>query len=811
MRELRLAQLEPSWGVAGAPVSDADLFTWHCNVAGQPPSGGAPVVLHLELTFTEDYPSTPPKVEVLGSTVRHPNVFSTFICLDMLEGGEWAADEERRRPYCGWSSAYSVLAILRQLQTFFFEGDGTQWWACTLCTLYNPVKNRRCEACGQGRGRIAEIAIEVEHHPGFRCRCGHMHSGPLQPPFPDAVDCDDAPSSAARGAATGVPPERLGLAARARMAHFAGWPPEVVTRVMSFVRMVERNALAGAVPAWRDVAQAPIFWEAQELQCFHEKTGPEEDIIGFGVHAEGRGKLSKLTAHFDAVSLTAWQHGLRRAAWKEPLTHWLPLYISKGHSQRAAPLLREWLGLLAQCSPQGEDSHLPPPLFQSLAAAGAPPVAVDAVVVLPEMMHQLLKQVLDGDRHASLKLLKGYFVLHRLFLHVCAEWPAIRLAADVALRNFASAEEHRTKSSTPWLAYMLQLLTVSNVTWDEVRLPFVEEVLARSVQFTRASCPHYQPKDPDEQDQPVKPSASDPSSEWELSEHDHGSEREPGTKGAKHTPPSTWQGRPRGWCCLRGGDRRPGGQHAFSIRILFLPPDSVVRIGWTTGGESPFDGWCYYASPSCFGSTGWKASGELGQRCWVPYGEPFYGGDVLTACIDQGTISFRRNGVDLGIAFRVRTELSCRPLVAMKRGAQVELLPADTVPADMFVTPERSRGMAWEARLNRRGNTLVMFQVFFLSLVRPKDEGGTTDWAWLQQEYDSRLGFPSPAMSASLMEHFGEVRRVIALDGSAGWPAFFRALGFEDFSPLMLDRMLFAAFQRASRLNYKMGGRHDHA
>lgn len=37
----------------------------------------------------------PPRVEVLGSTVTHPNVFSTFICLDMLEGGEWAADEEK--------------------------------------------------------------------------------------------------------------------------------------------------------------------------------------------------------------------------------------------------------------------------------------------------------------------------------------------------------------------------------------------------------------------------------------------------------------------------------------------------------------------------------------------------------------------------------------------------------------------------------------------------------------------------------------------------------------------------------------------
>ena len=55
-----------------------------------------------------------------------------------------------------------------------------------------------------------------------------------------------------------------------------------------------------------------------------------------------------------------------------------------------------------------QDSHIPPLVFQALF--GRPPAAIDAIVAFPEMMHQLLKQVLYGDRHASLKLLKGYFV-----------------------------------------------------------------------------------------------------------------------------------------------------------------------------------------------------------------------------------------------------------------------------------------------------------------------------------------------------------------------------------------------------------------
>jgi len=756
-----MTQLEPSWGVAAAPVSDVDLFIWHCNVAGQPPQGGPPVVLHLELTFAEDYPNRPPKVEVLGSSVSHPNVFSTFICLDMLEGGEWAADAEKLRPYTGWSSAYSILAILRQLQTFFFEGDGTQWWACTRCTLYNPIKARRCEACEQPRGRIGEIAIDVSHHPGFRCRCGHTHDGVPHPPFPDPANCDDAPTSAPppaccpedacmiclgslddapeEGPLRGAPcvrplallvdtagvevcrhwfhlPCSLELAvkrcplcrasfdsvaerkrqaaasllagsgallpspvlcgaARVRMAQLVGWPPALVVLVMSFVRRQDRSALAAAVPAWREAAQAPAFWESQELECFHEKTGPDVDTIGIGIHADGRGRLAKLVAHFDAVSLTAWRGGLRRAAWKEPMTHWLPLFVHSAHAKEAAPHLHESLQFLAQCTPGGHESHLPPPVLHSLAAAEAPAAAANAAAVLPELMHQLLKQVLDGDRHASLKLLKGYFVLHRLFLHVCDEWPAIRDAADAALRVFAESAEQRARSVMPWLAYILQLLTISNVGWEAVRVPYIEESFARLVPMIRAAHPNWRPVDPDAVEASHAAPPSDPFHEWQLSESAHGCERDPGTVGARELSPGTWLGRPRGWCCLTGAPRCARGRHAISVRVLRLPADAVLRIGWTVDeDDGPLGGWCYYASRSCFGGRGWKVHGARG---WTGYGEGFREGDIVTGCVDQGVISFQRNGRDLGFAFRGPVGAEYRPVVALRRRAEVQLLPGE--------------------------------------------------------------------------------------------------------------------------------------
>jgi hypothetical protein len=588
------------------------------------------------------------------------------------------------------------------------------------------------------------------------------------------------------------------------MARLAEFPQGLVISMMCLLRRPERSALAGAIPAWRDAIMAPIFWEAQELQCFHEKTGPSEDVIGIGLHAEGRGKLSKLTAHFDAVSLTAWRGGLRRAAWKESMTHWLPLFVNNQHSTTASPITSECLALLADCVPAGTESHLPEAVFQSLASAGAPPDAVNAVIVLPELMHQLMKQVLDGDRHASSKVLKGYFVLHRLFLHFCDEWPAIRDAADAAIRMFAAAPENRTKTATPWIAYILQLLTVSNIGWDEIKEQFVEEALARNVQFIYADFPHYHPLDPDAEEPDDTPKTADPFAEWALFEHDHGSDI-PGEGSAEQPAPGVWLGRPSGWSCLAGAFK--GGRHAFAVRVRKMTKDSVIRIGWSEAAVcTPFNGWFYLASGGCFGNKSWASQSMTSRQ---PYGQCFKEGDLLTACVDRGVMTFRVNDVSLGVAFSV-PDRPLRPVVALKRGAEVQLLEGEVDTSILFATPAQLRKMAWEARLCRRGKALILFQVFFLSLVRPLGRG-VADWDSLKQEYDCRLGFPSLEKSAALMDQFSEVHRVAAMRGCEAWHLFFKMIGFGDLSDLDLDRLLFNAYKRATALSYKMGGRHDHA
>lgn len=96
----------PTVGVTARPLED-DLFQWHANIRGPegtPYEGG---IFHLEITIPETYPHHPPSIN-LPVTIPHPNIFENRLCLDMLEED-------------GWSSAYTILSILIQLQSFLFE------------------------------------------------------------------------------------------------------------------------------------------------------------------------------------------------------------------------------------------------------------------------------------------------------------------------------------------------------------------------------------------------------------------------------------------------------------------------------------------------------------------------------------------------------------------------------------------------------------------------------------------------------------------------------------------------------------------
>ena len=108
-------QVVPIPGVSAVPLDD-DFYEWHGNIKALTDNLYKGAVMHFKLTFPRDYPLSPPTVYLLNKNIKHPNVLSdNKICLDIFE--------KNKDAYKGWKSGYTVLSILLQLQTFFFDID----------------------------------------------------------------------------------------------------------------------------------------------------------------------------------------------------------------------------------------------------------------------------------------------------------------------------------------------------------------------------------------------------------------------------------------------------------------------------------------------------------------------------------------------------------------------------------------------------------------------------------------------------------------------------------------------------------------
>jgi ubiquitin-protein ligase len=101
------------------------------------------IKFHLIIHFPEDYPRSPPQINA-STSIPHPNVFGSYICLDMLQPPKYAVynyetDQWETKSNGSWSSAYSVSvgysnlqflivqSILMQLQSFLFDENVPQW------------------------------------------------------------------------------------------------------------------------------------------------------------------------------------------------------------------------------------------------------------------------------------------------------------------------------------------------------------------------------------------------------------------------------------------------------------------------------------------------------------------------------------------------------------------------------------------------------------------------------------------------------------------------------------------------------------
>ena len=160
LADCKQLQREPIPTCNAEPEGD-DLRHWRLSLTcSEGPHAGS--IFHGKITFPDDYPSKPPTIQ-LCTELAHPNVFrgydfnqharnedGYYICLNMLR----PLEEQDTEAYSGWSSAYTVHAILMQLSSFLFAENIPQDHGGSV----------RCRSNVQGTKRDADAFHAAHGH-----------------------------------------------------------------------------------------------------------------------------------------------------------------------------------------------------------------------------------------------------------------------------------------------------------------------------------------------------------------------------------------------------------------------------------------------------------------------------------------------------------------------------------------------------------------------------------------------------------------------------------------------------------------------
>merc|ERR1719174_744426 len=110
-----------------------------------------------------------------------------------------------------------------------------------------------------------------------------------------------------------------------------------------------------------------------------------------------------------------------------------------------------------------------------------------ALAVLPRLMNDQVVQLMNGGLWTSTKALEGYMAFHLLLL--AREFPAIAAEAAARTAAFRAREAARAKYATPNLGEFLCVLAVTEVSWEEIAIPLLEEAFDRNVLWVLKAYP----------------------------------------------------------------------------------------------------------------------------------------------------------------------------------------------------------------------------------------------------------------------------------------------------------------------------------
>eukprot|EP00466_Bigelowiella_natans_P009674 jgi/Bigna1/90953/estExt_fgenesh1_pg.C_830090 len=234
------------------------------------------------------------------------------------------------------------------------------------------------------------------------------------------------------------------------------------------LRYTPKDLSKVSMGAWKKLYLLHINKAIDRMRCFATKQHLFEDVLGIPLVVSVnplKKKIDYIHSNMQFLSFKGYKcDKIRRDAFGEKFSHWLPMYFTEDHFSRALPHIKR--SIVSLC-PHAKSSTF------------SPLMVLD---VLPKLMTTFIVLLSDRGVSACEKALNGFTAVHRLFLALANRYPELRKAVDAKLERFALKSSNRHKSQVASLGDILPLLTISDrFKWRDFWRVYLGESFDRAV------------------------------------------------------------------------------------------------------------------------------------------------------------------------------------------------------------------------------------------------------------------------------------------------------------------------------------------
>mmetsp|Transcript_11978 Transcript_11978/g.22774 ORF Transcript_11978/g.22774 Transcript_11978/m.22774 type:complete len:321 (+) Transcript_11978:3181-4143(+) len=254
------------------------------------------------------------------------------LCLNMIP--RWYTET----PYTGWTSAYSVIGLLLQIQSFLFAEYIPQDYGGTARAQTNKGV---CERGIQNAKKFKPGPIKS--HDGELISHTHEHPWPPIRPKSGAVRMGIPRELSKAASTTAVPPAYEYL------------PPYLHVTIFSYLDAKGLIQAQNFCSQWREIVLGYNLFERSQIMCFHTKAKFDDPgtILGIGLNVQyhpDEKMLKTASSPLDILPKYAFfDEKVRTGVWggvNEAFTYFLPLVLNSSHAEMAVNLMEETIHLI---------------------------------------------------------------------------------------------------------------------------------------------------------------------------------------------------------------------------------------------------------------------------------------------------------------------------------------------------------------------------------------------------------------------------------------------------------------------------------